>query len=132
MILPTRRICIISTCLILSLAGCNSSVNFERTLSVGPGDVPSFSVDPPRREQKVTVSFKSTETPVDIYVTLDKDLEAASKAIQNYKVPQNVLASKLKSKDGSVEATIPGKTAFGVIVAGAVKDTSVQVTIKGK
>ena len=128
----TRRICILSICLILPLAGCNSSLNYENTLPMGPGEVKSFSPDPPRREQKVTVTFKSTETPVDVYVALGNDVDAVATAITSYKTPQNVLASKMKSKDGSLEVTIPAKTRFGAIVSGAVKDTSVQVTIKGK
>jgi hypothetical protein len=128
----TRTVWLAIPVMALGLAGCNRPLHFDRTLSMGPGDVKSFSVDPPRREQKVTVSFKSTETPVDVYVLLDKDLEAASNAIQNFKAPQGVLASKMKSRDGSVEATIPAKTAFGVIVAGSNKDTSVDVKIAGK
>jgi hypothetical protein len=119
-------------CLTLSLAGCNSSLNYEKTMSLGPGEVNSFSPDPPRREQKVTITFKSTETPVDVYVAIGNDVEAVASALTKYKTPQNVLASKLKARDGSLEVTIPAKTRFGAIVGGATKDTSVEVKITGK
>jgi hypothetical protein len=119
-------------CLTLSLTGCNRALHYDKTLSMGPGDVKSFSVDPPRSEQKVTITFTSSAVPVSVYVALEKDLETASKAIENYKQPDGILAKQEKAREGSIEAVIPAKSGFGVIVAGAANDTSVQVKLTGK
>jgi hypothetical protein len=127
-----RSIWLLGFGLALLAGGCNRALNFEKTLAMGPGDVKSFSVDAPRGEQKVTVTFTSSEAPVDVYVALEKDLESAASAIQNFKTPNSVLANQLKARTGSIEAVIPAKEAFGVIVANAIKDSSVQVKIAGK
>jgi hypothetical protein len=119
-------------CLALALGGCNRALNYEKTITSQAGGINSFAVTPPTYQQKITLSFKSTETPVDVYITLQKDLEAAADALGKYQAPQNVLASKLKAKEGSLEATIPARTGFGGIVAGATKDTKVEVKITGK
>ena len=128
----SRKVCLVIACLALTLTGCNKALNYEKTIAIGPGEIKSFPVDAPRQNQKVTVTFNSSATPVDVYVVLEKDLELASKAIQNYKKPGAVLNKLEKSKEGSVSADIPAKAAFQVIVAGAVKDTSVEVKITSK
>ncbi|CAN5438669.1 hypothetical protein BH10PLA2_BH10PLA2_09750 [soil metagenome] len=132
MISVTRPVWVIVACLVLTTAGCNRRLNFERSLTMGPGDVRSFSVEAPRVQQKVTITFSSSEVPVDVYVALEKDIEAASSALQNYKAPQGILASQMKARQGSVDVTIPARTAYGVIVAGSTKDTTVQVKMTGK
>jgi ribosomal protein S5 len=94
--------------------------------------VKSFTVDPPRREQHLTVGFTSSAAPVDVYVALEKDIDNASMAIQNFKKPEGILAKLEKSSSGSIEAVIPAKAGFGVIVAGPIRDSSVEVKIIGK
>ncbi len=120
------------TLVVLSLAGCNRRLSFERTLSMGPGDVSSFVVDAPRGEQKVVVTFTCDNSPVDVYLALEPDLEAASKAIRDFKAPTAILAKQMKAKEGSLEATIPAKKAFGLIVASPIRDSTVQIKIAGK
>ncbi len=129
---PSRTISSMLVCLSLTFAGCNRPLNYEKTANLPVGQIKSFPVTAPSYQQKITLSFKSTETPVDVYIALDRDLDAAVDAIGNYKTPQNVLASKLKAKEGTLEATIPAKTGFGGIVANATKDTTVEVKITGK
>jgi hypothetical protein len=65
-------------------------------------------------------------------VALKNDLESAFQAVQNYKTPDGILAKLEKAREGSLEVTIPAKTEFGVIVAGATNDTSVEFKITGK
>ncbi len=118
--------------LALLLAGCNRALNFEKKFTMGPGDVNSFTVDAPRREQHVTVSFSSSAAPIDVYVALEKDLAIAETAIRNYKKPEGILAKLEKSSNGSLEAVIPAKADFGVILAGSIRDTAVEVKLTGK
>ena len=118
------------TLVTLSLTGCNSRLRYEKTLTMGPGDIKPFPVEAPRREQKVIVTFTSDKSPVDVYVTLDPD--AATKKIEDYKAPSNILAKQLKATEGSIEAVIPAKKSFGAIVAGAIRDTKVQIKMEGK
>jgi hypothetical protein len=132
MIAVSRLVLVMIACLVLTNTGCNRRLNFHRSLTMGPGDVRSFSVEAPRSEQKVTFHFSSSEVPVDVYVALEKDIDAASSAIQNYKAPQGILASQLKAREGSLDVTIPARTAYGVIVGGVTKDTTVEVKIAGK
>jgi hypothetical protein len=127
-----RAVCLVIVCFALTLAGCNKALNFQKTLEVGPGELKSFNVDAPRQNQNVTVSFKSSATPVDVYIVLEKDFELVSKELQNYTKPGAVLNKIEKSKEGSVSADIPAKAEFGVIVTGAVKDTSVEVKLTSK
>jgi hypothetical protein len=127
-----RAVCLVLACLALTLAGCNKALNFQKTLEVGPGEIKSFTVDAPRQNQKLTVTFKSSVTPVDVYIVLEKDLELVSKELQDYKKPGAVLNKLEKSKEGTVSADIPAKAEFGVIVTGAVKDTSVEVKLTSK
>jgi hypothetical protein len=115
---------------VLSLTGCNSRLQYEKTLTAGPGNSPIFQVEGPRREQKVVVTFTSDKSPVDVYVTLDPD--SAAKEIEEYKQPSNILAKKLKATEGTLEATVPAKKGFGAIVAGAIRDTKVQIKMEGK
>jgi hypothetical protein len=112
--------------------GCNSSLSYQNQFTIGPGDVKPLRVDAPRREQQVTVTFTSSAAPVDVYLALDKDLDNALIAIENYKKPEGILAKLEKSSNGSLQAVIPAKTAFGVIVAGSIRDTSVEVKITSK
>src|SRR5258707_15426339 len=97
----TASVLIISLALIAS--GCNKALHFENTISMGPGDVREFSVDAPRSEQKVTITFTSSKVPVSVYVTLANNLESASKAIQNYKTPEGILGKQENAKDGSID-----------------------------
>ncbi len=128
----TPRTWFLAVLLTLSMAGCNKALNFEKKFTMGPGEVRSFSVDAPKREQHVTVTFTSSAAPVDVYVALEKDLENVSMAIQNFKKTEGVLAQLEKSSNGSLEAVIPAKTGFGLIVAGPIRDTAVEVKLTSK
>lgn len=123
---------ILITSLALMATGCNRALHFENTISMGPGDVKEFSVDAPRNEQKVTIAFTSSKVPVNVYVTLANNLETASKAIQNYKTPEGILGKQENAKEGSIDVVIPAKKEFGIIVAGAKNDTTVQFKMNGK
>jgi hypothetical protein len=124
--------CVLASSLAVMLASCNRSLRYEKTISLGPGDVQSFEVDAPRGEQKVTVSFTSSKVPVNVFVALAASLQSASKDVQNFQKPQGVLGKLENAKEGSIDVVIPAKTGFGVIVAGAKNDTEVQFKMAGK
>ncbi len=128
----SREVCLIIACMALTLTGCNKALNHQKTITVGPGEIKSFSVDAPRQNQKVTVAFKSSNTPVDVFIVLEKDFDIATKIIQSDQKAGPFLNKLEKSKEGSISADIPAKAEFGVIVAGAVKDTSVEVKLTSK
>jgi hypothetical protein len=128
----TRGVCLVGLWVILCFAGCNKALNYEKTVTMDPGEMRSFPVDAPRANQKVTVTFTSSVAPVDVYIVLDKDLELVSREIKNYKSPGAVLNKIEKAREGSVSADIPAKNAFAAIVAGSTKETSVQLKITGK
>jgi hypothetical protein len=53
--------------LVATLSGCTSSVNFEKTVSLTPGNIKAYSIDAPRGEQKVRIQIDSSEpTNVDV------------------------------------------------------------------
>ena len=128
----SRELCFVIAGLALAFTGCNKALNYEKTVTIGPGVVQSFPVEAPRQNQKVTVTFKSSAAPVDVYIVLEKDADLVSKDLLNFKKPEAVLNKLEKSKEGSVSADIPAKAAFQVIVAGSTKDTSVEVKITSK
>jgi hypothetical protein len=127
-----RQFCLVTICLALTLTGCNKALNHQKTIAIGPGEIKSFTVDAPRQNQKVTVTFKSSVTPVNVYIVLEKDFEVATKLIQSDSKHGPFLNKLENSKEGSVSADIPAKAEFGVMVAGAVKDTSVEVKLTSK
>jgi hypothetical protein len=99
---------------------------------MGPGDVRKVEIDAPRRDQVVTVSFSSSASEVSVYLVPAQDGDKGMEALINYKPLSTVLAEKKKSKTGTLEATIPAKTAFAVLVAGAGRDTTVDLKITSK
>ncbi len=124
-----RSLCFLASAVLL--AGCQK-LDYEQTLKMEAGDVKSFPVDPPRSEQKVTVTVTSTIAPVNVYLVLEKDQEAALKALDHYQKPVNPLASQEKTQDATLEATVPAKTGYVVLLAGATKDTEVKIKITGR
>lgn len=115
------------------LAGCRQKLDLERSLTVDVGDVQLIDIDPPRSEQKLTVTVTPSGAPVDVYVVAADDAEAAKQALLGNKKPSKPLASKLKvSKEETLEATIPAKTGYAVILGNASKESKVSVKLTGR
>jgi hypothetical protein len=113
----------------LGVAGCQKALNEQKTLTMGPGDVRKIEIDAPRREQPLKIAFNSSATEVSIYVVPAQDGDKALDALMSYKPVATALAKMEKTKSGTLDATIPAKTAFAVLVAGAVRDTTVDLKI---
>src|SRR4051794_19039333 len=107
----------VATVAALSLTGCQK-LSYEKTLTLTSGEVQAFPIDAPRSQQKVTVSVTATGSPVNVHVVLESDHAAVMEALTNSKKvdPAKVLASKEKMDSGTVEATVPAKKGFSVLV----------------
>ena len=118
---------------VVMVQGCQR-LNEEQNVTLGVGEVKGLSIEPPRSEQKVTVTVTSSASPVDVYVVLDPNRAAVSQSLEKGMAPEasKVLASQKKVQEASLEATIPAKTAYAVVLAGATKDTQVKLKIQGR
>jgi hypothetical protein len=118
--------------LLVALPGCGQRLNYDTTVDLREAEVQSLTVDAPKKEQKVTITVSSAGSPIDVYVVLDKDKEAGKQALLDYKKPTGSLAGKTKTQDATLEATIPAKTEFAVLLGGANKSTRVTVKVSGR
>lgn len=118
--------------LFLALPGCGQKLDYESTLELNAGEVQSLAVDAPRREQKVSVTVTSSASPIDVYVVLEKDKEAAKQALLDGKQPAESLARKVKTQDATLEATIPANTKFTILLGGASKSSQAKVKVTGR
>lgn len=116
---------------LLLTAGCQR-LNFEHAVKLEPGDVRGFPVDAPRGEQKVAVEVRAADAPVDVYVVLAEDENDPLNRLLSGRAPENVLASKKQVKETTLEATVPAKKKFSVLLANAPKTTSVALKIAGR
>lgn len=117
---------------VLIYSRLNKPLDLERTFNLGPGDTHAVEFDSGREPGTVTVRLSSTGANVNVYLVKKQDQEAATQAILDYKVPQNVLAKVEKAKEGTLEAMVPSGTGLAVLVAGATRDTEVKVHVKSK
>ena len=112
--------------------GCQARLNFEKTLGLDRNQVETLAVDAPTREQKIVVTITSSACPVDVYVVLEKDQEAATQALESHLHPKNSLASQTNVKETTLEATFPGRKGFAVLIGESKVTTTVKVKIASK
>jgi len=99
---------------LLSAAGCQK-LNVEKTVNVPMGITQeAFSVDPPRSQQKVTVTIEPQSASVSAYVVKTEEKDAVDKALFNDKEPpaSAVLGSRISTGEPetySFDATVPAK-----------------------
>jgi hypothetical protein len=115
----------------VALAGCRrQSLSYEKTVTVDAGDAyQAQTIDPPTRDQKVTVTVSSTTAAVSVYLVLEKDREAAQESLRYERAPANVLAKMEKVQGGTLEATVPAHSSCTVLLAPAAGKTA-QVALK--
>jgi hypothetical protein len=116
--------------LAVTLVGCQR-IDYRRTIDVDAGDVQAIVIDPPRSEQKVTVTATSSSCPVSVYLVLERDQSQARQTMMDYKAPTGALAGQEKTQDATLEATIPAKNGFAVLIGGATRSTQVNLHVKG-
>ena len=129
--MPTRAClsCVLSAALLL-LAGCQR-LNYEKTHDVPVMEPKTIAFDPPRYEQKVTVQVSSAGAPVSVYLVRESDLEAATKQITADKAPASPLASKENAEEITLEATVPAKTGYALLIRAVKKQAQVKVKVTG-
>jgi hypothetical protein len=80
---------------------------------------------------KGTIVIKSPDVAVNVYIVLEKDVEAALKVIEDGKEPKDVMVSTKATKDKTFEFA-PGKKPFALILVSTGKEATVSVTATGK
>ena len=127
--IPCRRALL--AVLLLAFPSCQR-LNYETAVDLSEGEVQSILVEAPKKEQKVSVTASSAGSPIDVYVVLDKDKEAGKQALLDRKKPASSLASKVKTREATLEATIPANTGFAILLGGASKSNHVTVKVTGR
>jgi hypothetical protein len=131
-----RRSPVLLACLALSLPGLGGcqKLDEKRSVTLAPGDVKNLQIDAPRADQKVHVAVTSSDCPVDVYVVLQKDHDSVDQTLLAGNKPdaKKVLASQEKTRDASLEATVPAKSGYSIFFAGATKPTTVSVQVSGR
>jgi hypothetical protein len=115
--------------LVVTATGCQR-VNHEKTYTLEPGEMKSILFDAPRWEQKVTVQVSSPGTPVSVYLVPAADDEAARRAAS--RGGSAVLAGKEKAEDISLEAAVPAKTAYAVVLEAHAKKAEAKLRVSGR
>jgi hypothetical protein len=121
-------------CLVLLIAaiGCPRFTT-EKTYSLGAGVVQRIDIDAPTYEQPVKVQIKSPGVPISVFIVTDEHAPAVQQALLELKEPDKsqVLGSKERFEEGTVEAKVPKKKNYVILLAGAAKNADVKVKIIG-
>ena len=113
------------------LTGCQR-LNDERTVSVSLGVVNSIEYDPPRYEQKLTIDIHSPGSPVTVYLVRKENMEAAQTRMEQNKALEGPLAGKEKTEEATLEATVPAKTGFVLLIRADKKKAEVHIKTTGR
>src|SRR5688572_15489288 len=128
----TRRPLWLGLALMAGLAvGCQSRLNIEATYNLDVGTQKDLTIDPPRYDQRVSVSVKS-DAPATVYLYLPKDRDAVVGALGKGQKPAKVIATADTTQCAEIEATIPAKEPAMVTIETTAKPASVTVKIRGK
>ncbi len=126
-----RRYLVLVFLLALGLAGCGSKFDKSETFDVDSGSDHLILVDAPRSNQKVVTVTNTSGTPIDLYIIQAGTDVGAREAID--KKSANILASKIKTADSTVEATVPsGKEYVVAVVNNGAKKATVKITVTGR
>jgi hypothetical protein len=122
-------------CLLLAVlaAGCASKLDIDHKVTVPGGQFKMIIIDPPTKDQKVTVHAKSPGAPISVYCCLEKDQEAVQSAVERRRPSEKILSSKEKIEDGEVEFHLPaGASGAVVLTTATAKSANVELKITGR
>ena len=123
-----RYLSLLVVCLV---AGCGK-LDVKRDTDVEALGFKAYTIDPAKKEQKVTVTVSSPGVPVNVYLVLEKDRAEVEKALEEHQRPKNVLGSQEKTEQATVEGTVPGGVAASVLLYNpSTKTAHVATQIKG-
>jgi hypothetical protein len=127
----TFRACLTFVLAAALLSGCQR-LNYESSAKVPPFGVHRIEFDPPKYAQKITIETHSPGSPVSVYLVRQEDSDAAQDQLDKDKTPSASLAGKDKSEDITLEATVPAKTAFSLLIRADKKSAEVRVKVTGR
>ena len=112
------------------LAGCKQSFSLEEQRTVTLTNTLTKIIDAPSSEQRIRVHVLAADAPVHVYVFLEKDVNNDTDELveRGEKVPGQ-LASSIKTKEATLEVTIPAKQAYRVWITPFKHPTPVTLKI---
>lgn len=116
---------------VLLLTGGCQPLKYEKSLTVDAGDIQTLTFDPPRYEQKLKVQVSSPGSPVSVYLVRESEAQAVQQDLNFGKAPASPLAGKDKAEEITLEATIPAKTGFALVIHSK-KKAEVKVNVTGR
>jgi hypothetical protein len=130
----SRRFCL--PAVLVLMAGC-AKLDAEKSATLEGGSYKAFSIEPPKSEQKVSVAVTSTGAPIDAYLVLEGDSNAALKVAEDImrgnKLPASVVDSKQKITEGTLSATVPAKKGYSILLLNSSSKTAeLKVKITGR
>lgn len=123
--------------LLATTLGCSvSSFKQQTSFTLEGTQVRSMTIEAPASAQRATVEVTS-DVPVHVFVVASKDLPGSVDQLNEMflanKKPTNPLASEENVTNKSIEASVPAKTEYQVIVYNpGAKSAQVKLTIQGK
>jgi hypothetical protein len=112
-------------------AGCQR-LNDERAIHVPAGGIQPILYSAPTYAQKLTIHVSSPGAPITVCLVREEDREAAEAALDKDKTPTSTLAGMAKGEDINLEATVPAKTAYALLIRADRKAADVQIQVNGR
>src|SRR5579872_5666010 len=91
---------------LLLTVGCQTKLNFDRTLRVDNGAVHNLEIDAPRYNQTMAVSIH-TDAPIRVDVYLKQNADAVEKDLTLKQKSDKTLGSWTGDKTGTLEVSVP-------------------------
>ena len=107
-----------------------ADLKYEKKVTLAADSIETIYFDEPTVD-KSTVTIKSPDAPVGVYLVLQSRVKAAQKSLAGRKEPTDVLAFKEKTQDNVFEIA-PGKKPFALLLVSTGKQAVVQVKVTGK
>jgi hypothetical protein len=115
--------------LLTALAGCQR-LDLDKSYTVAAGGTQAIHLDAPRSTQDLKVEISSPGKPVSACVVKEEESTKAEEALNNGKEPAAALAYTGKAENLTLQAKIPAKTAFAVLVFNPDRRDPASVKIK--
>ena len=117
-------------CLSIMIAGCQSTLSFEKQYTLTPSDIISLPIDAVGVEQTIHVSASSTDdAQFAVHVYLAKDEDAAEREITTGATTDLILGSATDITNANVSATIPANEGSVVRISAQGNAVTVNVAI---
>jgi hypothetical protein len=132
-----RTLSLAAAIALIALSGCQK-VKVEKTATIEPANYYELTVDPPRSEQKVSVTVTPSNGPVSAYlIKADGVLKVRSALEQRGKEPPAELVFgkhvSTTKEEFTFEGTVPAKTEYMLLLKnGAATKNDVSIKLVGR